>query len=476
MTTSSLIYFPHGTYTKHVTFYSNRQGGVVCKNGVLYNSTGPNAHSISVIRGYLPLYVNQESRMKVTLNVAFADPCDGMQQILGMGDFESGVFVGFDGLRFGFLNRTNGIQQHWTLTIGSACTASGQMTLVIFGTSYHVPLTAGMSAMIIMQAVQQCVGISDDDIASFISLDRLTLYTLDTERSEQASSIDFGTTGVTGNLSIIIVGKPCVEQWMYKESFNRNHGMNLDPASLNQMNVYEFCFSQWSSGSITFSMMDLENDMQPLHVWRPDLSGQDSVGFNTSIPYNPHVCIQNIVSKSSESNVVSQNIHTLRTSMATISSGLPDDAIQSVFNTSFKTQAMLLSVGSNSVISVINVPLVSADGIKNRVLVSIKKIGITLTSSDQVYLTLTFQGFIDVLQSTSSVQVVPYSSTRVCNPSAACAVSGGLEVSNELFTQQIVLTPQQLWLASGTQLVITACSTTTSYSTTAHCDITWTET
>jgi hypothetical protein len=83
MQNDSCLFFPNGL-NRQVRTTCSKGGEVVAKGTVLSVSTGPQKQSSASVEGYLPIYLNHEEVVKVALNVTFAVPQDGLEQLLGI--------------------------------------------------------------------------------------------------------------------------------------------------------------------------------------------------------------------------------------------------------------------------------------------------------------------------------------------------------------------------------------------------------
>lgn len=461
------LFFPRGINFTHVSTAASKGASVTWSNCVLALQTGAAGSSVSIVDGILPLYLNQEPWVTVTLNAAFAPPTAGVQQLLGMGGSESGVFVGYNGLDFGLLNRSGGKRQHWVLQCANKVLTNTSITLILMDTVHTIAVTAGMDPIQVLQAVGASSSLVNANIQCFVCFDRVTLYTTDafTVTSIAADSIDFGSSGLTGTLVCSIVGVPSVDSWLLAADFNAPSNYALQDIPLTNMNVFEFKFCRWSTGSLQFSMLNTHNDsMSLMHRWSPE----PTMGFNTSLPYHPHVRISNDVGCTATC--------TLRTSMASISSGTPSTTTNRTnFSTTFVSSNISVVAGVNTVIGVFTNPIASA-GIRNRNTACINSIRINCDIPRSIRVLVTLNGTIDTL--TPTQLHLPWSCIRHAMPAAGTTVVGGLPFAN-LFIRDTnpdrVIEFSQLWLVPGSHMSISITSAADPVTVSLDADVSWSE-
>lgn len=469
------LYFPRSANQSHIVTTASNGASVIWDNTVLNLSTGPNPYSSACTEGYLPCYLNQEPKVKVTLNAAFAPPQDGLQQLIGLGDSERGVFVGFDGLKFGILNRRGGRRKHWVFKALTECLTSGNILITLNDKVHSISVVAGMTPMQIMYTVfLNSPTIAADNIRIYACFDRLTLYTdgSDDFVTVAPDSVDFQGTGITGSLSVLIQGVAVTNTWLYREQFNAVTRYAAEDLVLTDMNVYEFLFSRWSTGSIHFSMLNTHNDdMTELHVWSPGPQG-----FKTSLPYMPTIFIMNAPSVNSNTGNIASSVSTMKSSMASISSGTPSTNTN---NTSFATTFVASNIevvsSENVVIGMLTVPRATSSG-RNYMLASINRMVVNVDTPRSIRVKVIVNGAIDTLNAT--VAHLPWSCVRRATPVATTLVSGGLSVASMYIREtsgERSFDPSQLWLAPGTNLVIAVCAVDDPVTCSLDVDVFWSE-
>jgi hypothetical protein len=442
---SYTLFFSSNINLSHSTTFASKNGSVSWgTGGVISITTGAAADSLAQINGYLPCFLNQEEQVTVTINAAFNPPCTGMKQLLGMGDGEEGVFVGFNGLSFGMMTTKGGSKRYWTLKVTGACIMSGNLTLTLLDQQYVVPVTMGQSIMSIMYAIMQMSALRDGNLHVVAQPDQLTIYTDGAAdyAPVAADSITSGATGVTAVLTVISPGNaPLSRVWIPVTQFNET-GRNLPTTSdLTQMQVYRFEFSRWSNGRITFSMLSPElNVYQPLYSYLPS-----AAGFNTSMSYTPHVFIRNTSDFPGEAKSTLSS--TLQTSMANITSGTPSTNTNSTyFSTSFTSTQVTLDPTNQLVIGTLHVPIVF-NGKRGTSTSSIKEIDITVNAARAVQMRVIASGGLSA--PISSSQTVPWSTLLHGAPLQTTYVSGGMNVLTKNILSIAEINPDQLWLAPG---------------------------
>lgn len=452
-----ILFFPNEINFSHVVTSTSQGASVTWSTGTLMLNTSALSNSTACLEGYLPVYLNQQPCVKITLNAAFSEPKDGLMQTIGLGDSEQGVFVGYDGTRFGMLQHRGGKRQHWVLKISTPCTAAGTITITLNGKAHTLNVVPGMTPMQMMYSIagHSSPVITDDNVRIYACFDRLTLYTLSSEAFSPtvADNIDFGTSGVTGSLQTIIPGAPATSIWTYKEQFNSITSDTINKLVMTDMNVFEFIFSRWSSGPIHLSVLNSINDgMDELHLWTPG-----AVGFNTSLPYQPTITIQNSSSMNSAASGLQCTIPSmLKSSMATVSSGTPSTSTNyTSYTYTFSRTSTTVSSDTNTVLGMMTVPKATATR-RNYQVASINAVRVNVETPRNIRLKIIVNGTINTLNPT--VSHLPWSCLRRAVPQdISTSVTGGLQVTSMFLREnsgERAFEPKQLWLAPGNNLTI----------------------
>jgi hypothetical protein len=464
------LFFPKALNLSRITTNATRTAAVTWSEGELSLSTGAVNGSTACIEGYLPLYLNQEPYVTMTINVAFAPPVDGLRQVMGMGDSGAGLFVGYNGLDFGVLHRYGGQRQHVVIKILTGCTSSGAVVFNMNDVTYTVPVGAGMTAMQIMYYISTHPALLDDNMRAYMCFDRLTIYA-DESRAyvpTTPDAISFGDTGVTGSIAEIIAGVAATERWILRAEFNAVTRHTTEDLPLTEMNVFEFKFSRWSSGAIHFSMLNRHNDdMSLMHVFTP---GSD--GFNTSRPYIPRIAIKNLGDGLA-------SVNTMRASMAVVTSGTPSTATNGTwYSTTFAASRITVTKDAKTVIGMMTVPRAStmATTGRNYMLAAINEFKINTNTPRDIRVIITVNGLVSEV--TPSVAHLPWSCMRRATPTTPTTVTGGLQMASlymrETSTERTFI-PSQLWLAPGTSLTISVSAVDAPVTCGLDVDIAWTE-
>jgi hypothetical protein len=451
---SYTLYFPGSINYTHVSSFTSKGGVMNWQNGELQLMSGATADSLVSLTGYLPCYLNQEETVTVTINAAFSPPTSGNKQMIGVGDGEEGCFIGYNGTTFGMLITRGGSKRYWNLTFNSGATSNGQITITLLDQQFVFPIAAGMTAMQVMYSILQSQTIKDANIQLFASPNSLNMYTdgcLGVQPTA-ADSIDTGATGIQAVLNIQKVGQAPQRTWIYSHQFNEQGSDIPETADLTQYQVYRFDFSRWSNGRISLMMLDpASNNYKSLYTYVPP------VGFNTSIPYTPHIFTRNRSDNSNEA--LNTSSVTLRTSMANITSGTPASNTNStVYSTNITASQVTVDSANLYVIGALHVPMI-LNGQRNYMTSSVSEITALMSNASRhVQLHVIASGGI-----TSPIalqNVVPWSTMQYGIPTVPTYTAQGLDLltTNLLPSIQAKIEPKQLWLAPSTTayLAITA--------------------
>lgn len=446
---SYTLYFPSSINYSHTQTFTSKAGSVVWDDGTLVLSTGANANSLVSVTGYLPCYVNQEEIVTVTLNAAFSAPTAGCKQILGIGDGEEGVFIGYNGLQFGMMITKSGSKRYWSLQINANATADGTVTLTLLDQTYTFAVKAGSSAMQIQYSIAQSAALRDANLHVIVDSNSILIFTDGSWnfQPQTVDSVDCGTTGTTATMTIVNSGQTPVKTWIYNDSFSETGCAMAKLMDLTEFQVYRFEFGRWCNARITLSMLDADtNNYQPLHSYVPP------TGFNTSRAYTPHVFVRNVSDNPLEAP--NTTVVTLRTNMANISSGTPaTNTNGTVFFTSLVANQVTVDSTNQLVVGVMTVPII-LNGKRNRLTSSVSDLHMSLNASRSIEVRIIASGGITAPIATSTT--VPWSTLLHGMPSTPTYVASGLNV----FTLPIMpgtaveSEPKQLWLAPGTTVYV----------------------
>ncbi len=440
--------FPNGISQSFVKQFSSNGGSISWNKQQVMMQAGTAADSVSSVSNMMLIRLQDFEFTELTINSKFDTPTVGSRQLTGLGDMSRGIFFGFIDTQFGLLVVRGGSRHYWSLKITSGTTSPGLITMVLMDRTFYFPVPPSLNHWQVMLYIAFSSQISDANIQFSIDADQVefyTIYPINGESYSVINSIDFSSTGVVGSLSTTTAGILPTETWVPDSQFSEIGYQSISQVhNYQNMNVYRFRFSRWSSGSIVLSMMNpFNSDLTPIHTYVPGVNL-----FETSVPYKPSLAVYK--------TGITEGPITSSFSMGNISSGTPSTAgLKSRFNTNFMQSNLRLFTNTETVVGIISNPMVQ-DGNNNFMVVSLIDIRINLICSKAVMFKM-FYSAICVGTFTCTRHISWSSVNHTTGPVDAVAL-GGLEVMSFLMPDTIaekVLELDQLWLPPGNVLVFT---------------------
>jgi hypothetical protein len=444
-----ILSYPLGVNYSFVRSFVNHGGSISWAQRTISVTASAQDDSIALLESIMPVHVNHQEVMTVSINAKFSPPVVGATQLVGMGDLSRGCFIGFKDEAFGFQMYHDGCCTFWKLRITHACTTSGIITLTLVDRVIQIPVMAGMTPWQIMLYLYQNSAIADANLRVSIECDQLEIYTTCAKTFDTVSvheSIDFGTTGIEGTLICSKAGFAASEAWVPATDFQETCDSILEDISFTSMNVYQFSFSRWSSGGIKIEILNPFNlFMTPIHTFIPG----DRL-FDTIIPYQPNIRIM-------KTGVTADPV-TIEHSQGVISSGIPSTAgLKTRFTRHFFKEDVHLSVGKQTTIGIIASPIVQT-GVRNVMIADVVECRLTAVCSRPFIIHFLVNSVSEGTFVCS--RHLPWSAVNTSsNDIDASIVYGGMEVDNILISssdKEYIRTFDQMWIMPGSILTISA--------------------
>lgn len=189
----------------------------------------------------------------------FTNPVAGTTQIIGIGDAEDGLFVGYNGLDFGVMRRYGGSIAIYSLTITAAASATGNLTITLNGEAQTVAVTSGDSIAVVAKKIEQT------DFSSTgggwrvnYDADHVHFSALIAETRAGSYSFAAGGTGVTATgPTQEVSGSAPTETWVNQSDWNLDRADNtsaLPVLDTSKGNVFRITFQWLGYGMQEFSM------------------------------------------------------------------------------------------------------------------------------------------------------------------------------------------------------------------------------
>lgn len=187
----------------------------------------------------------------IRFTARFGTPVASTSAIIGIGTPSNGLFVGYNGENFGFLRRTNGIQEIRKLQITSGADGNGgTFTITLNGTtSSAITVNASDSIGEVVKAIY------DADIFDTISGgwqkymygDCIYFVAIDTETRGGSYSLNDVNSGVAGTFSQSLAASSPTDSWVTQTAWNSDNGDNtgtLPTLDFTKGNVFQINY-QW---------------------------------------------------------------------------------------------------------------------------------------------------------------------------------------------------------------------------------------
>jgi len=283
-------------------------GTVAVSDGmaVLSSGTDPSGSALVQLRRGLKYRPGQGSLMRAT--ALFSEPVSGNSQLLGLGNKETGYFIGYRDTEFGVLHREDGTREVRKLTI-SVAAGSEDITIELEGDTIVVPVVGGGSttqtAYQLSLADYTGVG-SNGWLVDVVGSD---VYFISTYPGPKGGTYSISSTGTgDGTFSQLIEGVASEETFIPSGSFNIDKldgtgpsNMTLDPQ---KGNVYQIGFQYLGFGNAKFSIEDPLTGFQTIfHEIR------NANTRTTPVLKNPNVSV--LLESSNTGGTTSKDVKTL---------------------------------------------------------------------------------------------------------------------------------------------------------------------
>ena len=123
--------------------YEQNGGTVRQANGMAVCTTAGYTNNSATIRSRRVLRYHAGQGCMGRFTAKYDQPQSGNVQIVGFGNPESGMFIGYENTTFGILYVSANIRELWQITVNETSNDSQEITVVLGGVPYTVPVTAG---------------------------------------------------------------------------------------------------------------------------------------------------------------------------------------------------------------------------------------------------------------------------------------------------------------------------------------------
>ena len=251
-----------------------RNGAIIFSEYNLLNvSTGTNTAGKAELKTSRRIRYVPGLGVLIRFTAIFSEPSADSIQIVGLGNSEDGVFIGYNGLNFGILHRKSGETEIRKLTITETSVANDTITITLNGnTSSGINILSTDSeqqiARKISNEVNKFLDLGDgwdvyEDGASIIFISKVASL------KNGTYSYNIGTSNSTGSFTQIKAGETSENNWIYQDNWNRDRAkglQNLSYVKWDKGNVFEINLQWLGFGNILFKIEDsYSGKFVPIH-------------------------------------------------------------------------------------------------------------------------------------------------------------------------------------------------------------------
>ncbi|KAG5182998.1 hypothetical protein JKP88DRAFT_241273 [Tribonema minus] len=397
------------------------------------------------------LRLNHTSIQDTCISVKYDAPIAERESFAGIGNCSRGVVVGYQGEEFGMLVIRGGSRTFAKVVLTGAPTSSGLVSVTVGGRTANIAVASGMSLGVAMAAIRYSTAWNNLNLVASSQCESIEIYTIESEGyPDSLPSIDFGSTGMTGTISLSKQGNTATKDWIPSAQFN-DYGFNglgaiFDPQ---KWNVFRLRFDAWSSGGIELSLKHPQSiEFVPLHTWRPAAADDR---FDTAVPYCTTTRCQTIAATEAPASG-------LHLAGGSVSSGIPATAgLRARYHRLWLRDAVALSVGGDSLVGVLGSPLMQDGGVRNTGIATIYKLTVVVKSSVDVIAGVMANGIVSA--PVTCTRYLPWSALNVADISGTVTVTSGFRYSEAFIAagndEVVQVETDQLWCVPGSFVAFT---------------------
>lgn len=461
-----------------------------CAGGVLTATCGTNSYSGAGMQGRFPLVPVDRSEVGCEFTAMF-DPnaAPNTLQVVGVGDGEHGVFVGYNGTRFGVRLLTGGQVQYYYLQVAAAAARAGTLTVTLNGAVFSYSLTAGQSVAAILAQVAYDPALLGSNMQAWVQNGLVVISTALAMPTVVAPIVSDGNTGCSPSITQPLAGAAPVDQWAYPSSGNvvRGpfdwNGIGLDPSvpvAWSNANTFKISFSPLGFGSIRVSMINPNTlDYTPLHTFNNSNSTQNLSCFTLGLL--PSMYAVNFTG--------GQSLNVKTTGfMISASDGLPRHRVRPAFTAGVAAASAPLQAAPYTLLTLQN--LLVYNSVRNCKVACLRKLAFSLATSAVAQLSLykdpCFTAVLKGVQKDpNSCVLVDSTSNAPLAPDTGALLKTWILTASAPFFEVCV---DDVWAEPGSVLVFTVAapnaqaaagaatvvgSTTSTFTATAGLTVTW---
>lgn len=189
----------------------------------------------------------------------FSTPAASSYQVIGFGHDEDGVYFGYKDTTFGIIYNNRGVREVQTLTVTSAATSGGNVTVTLNGTAFTVPVTYVASPTTNTNRTAY-------EIASYTytgwkaeARSNTVVFVADSSGNKTGSfTFSAGTTGSAASFATTVDGVAATETFIAQSSWNGDKlngtGSSGVTADWTKGNVFQIGIQYLGFGAIVFQV------------------------------------------------------------------------------------------------------------------------------------------------------------------------------------------------------------------------------
>jgi hypothetical protein len=260
------LVFPYGINSAEVRPVVGGTGAITTKNGLVTCTCGTYPGSLGGFQGKYPIFLSN-SGVEVRFTAKFdSQPQANTLQVVGLGDNESGIMVGYNGTQFGFGVSFAGSMQYYFVNLTQGAALAGNLGITLNGTQYNVAVAAGDSIAALQQKIVNSQALAAGGYLVFACNSGVYITTLDAYPSAGTPSFSSGTTGVQGGISLTIEGAVPDTTWAFQADWNSTQIPQLNSIYWSEGNIFMIKVTPLGFGTIDIHVMDpVSSKMIMLH-------------------------------------------------------------------------------------------------------------------------------------------------------------------------------------------------------------------
>lgn len=272
--------FPYGMNMSEIRPIMGGTGSLTTLGGLLTATCGTYPGSLAGVQGKYPIYLISK-HIEITFTAKFdSNPQDGTLQVVGLGDNEQGVLVGYNGTNFGIGVAFGGRMQYYFLSFTSGAALAGNVTVTLNGTPFTVACSIGDSISKIQTSFINSTALLGGGYLVFACNSGVYITSIDSLPSSGACAFTGGSTGVQGTINKVIEGVMADTMWAYQPDWNGPKLDRLSDIDWDEGNTFMMKFTPLGFGTITVYVMDpISSQFTILHTFsRRNTSKQFYIG------------------------------------------------------------------------------------------------------------------------------------------------------------------------------------------------------